>query len=165
MSKYWIRHYDDCPRVDINKPPTVDALKQLDERAPHEAKTMRTLLSNPSLEFFRLATPAQTKGRFAVHYIRFPEGKDFPPHTHDDVYALIFIAEGRGYVLLDGNRHDVKFGDVIYVPPGTSPPTWIVEPIDVASSPRSEAVVAPSTATRRPASVSASVRNAPCHTS
>ena len=38
-------------------------------------------------------------------------------------------------------------------------------PIAVASSPRVSAVVAPRTATRRPFSTAASVRNEPCHTS
>lgn len=120
MIEYLIRHYSQCPKVDINKPPTVDALKLLSEREPKEAETLRTLLSNPAIDFYRLVTPAQTKGRYAVHYIRFPEGQDFPAHTHDDVFALLFIAEGKGYVLLNGNKHPVQVGDVLYVPPGTS---------------------------------------------
>jgi hypothetical protein len=52
------------------------------------------------------------------------------------------------------------------------PMTWngrpsivTVAPSEVASRPRSLAVVAPRTATRRPCSTAASVRNDPCHTS
>ena len=45
------------------------------------------------------------------------------------------------------------------------PPMVISLPIELASSLRSSAVVAPSTATRRPCSTEVSVRNEPCHTS
>ena len=45
------------------------------------------------------------------------------------------------------------------------PPTVISLPIELASSLRSSAVVAPSTATRRFCSTEVSVRNEPCHTS
>ena len=46
-----------------------------------------------------------------------------------------------------------------------SPPIVIWLPIALASSLRSSAVVAPSTATRRPCSTAVSVRNVPCQTS
>ena len=57
------------------------------------------------------------------------------------------------------------FGWRIPITSNGRPPIETVEPIDDASRPRSEAVVAPRTATRSPDSTEAGVRNEPCQTS
>jgi hypothetical protein len=82
-----------------------------------------------------------------------------------DTKYLLTAASGTRISSSGFWKPDPPFGWRMPMTVNGRPPTWIVVPIELASSPRSDAVVAPRTATRRPVSVSASVRNEPCHTS
>jgi quercetin dioxygenase-like cupin family protein len=118
MSGAYVKKFDACPRMDLEAAETSLAFQTLKQRVPEQAARLTRLLQNPAMRAHRIVGPAETMGRFAVHYVRIAEGSDFPEHAHDDAVAAIYVIEGRGRAVLDGNSHPVEAGDTIYVPPG-----------------------------------------------
>lgn len=51
---------------------------------------------------------------------RLVPGASIGLHTHVDSSEIMFITKGQGYVLYDGERIDLKAGDVHYCPKGHS---------------------------------------------
>ena len=47
-------------------------------------------------------------------------GASIGMHTHEDSCEVIFILEGRGSLLEDGNKKEVQAGDCLYCPKGGS---------------------------------------------
>jgi quercetin dioxygenase-like cupin family protein len=45
------------------------------------------------------------------------EGEGFRPHAHDVVEEAYYIVEGKGEMFLSGEAHEVKAGDIVYIPP------------------------------------------------
>lgn len=73
---------------------------------------------NPASEM-RIARLSDTAGmmRVGVSLIRIPPGKEsFIPHAHAIQEEFVFILEGAGEVVLDGERHPVGPGDFIGFP-------------------------------------------------
>ena len=55
---------------------------------------------------------------FAMRVIEIKrKGEKIPLHHHGYEHE-IFVIEGQGTVTVDGETHDVRVGDVVYVPPG-----------------------------------------------
>lgn len=55
--------------------------------------------------------------RLGVHLIRIPPGKEsFIPHAHAVAEEFVFILEGAGEVVLDGEAHPVAPGDFVGFP-------------------------------------------------
>ena len=48
-----------------------------------------------------------------------PPGGEVGMETHDAVEQTLFILSGKGVAMLDGERKDVRAGDVLVVTPGT----------------------------------------------
>ncbi len=47
----------------------------------------------------------------------FEEAPHSSSHSHTHTEAMLFVLEGRGYSLIDGERHEWKAGDAVHVPP------------------------------------------------
>lgn len=54
---------------------------------------------------------------YALRMVEIAPGGHSPHHTHPYEHEN-FIVDGRGRVLIDGVWHDLKPGDVVFVPPG-----------------------------------------------
>lgn len=52
---------------------------------------------------------------FALRSFRVEAGGHSPRHAHDYEHE-VYVVEGRGEVLLGGEYHELKSGDVVYVP-------------------------------------------------
>ncbi len=52
---------------------------------------------------------------FAIRHICVEPGGHTPQHQHDYEHE-VFVISGRGDILLGGERHAIRGGDVIYVP-------------------------------------------------
>ena len=117
MSSYFVRKFSECKRVTLDN--AVGFRAMMENGTPQQVEIARRMLQNPDIEFYRLVSPDMTDGRYAVSYVRLTGGEDFPEHCHDDVFATVYILEGRGYAVIDGTRHSLAAGDVVYLPPGT----------------------------------------------
>jgi len=49
--------------------------------------------------------------------LAFGDEKEAPLHHHDKTTEWYLVVEGEGEVILDGVRHSLKKGDVVYIPP------------------------------------------------
>ncbi|HEU5288263.1 MAG TPA: cupin domain-containing protein [Candidatus Limnocylindria bacterium] len=47
----------------------------------------------------------------------FEEAPHSASHSHTHTEAMLYVLEGRGYSLIDGERHEWKAGDAVHVPP------------------------------------------------
>lgn len=47
----------------------------------------------------------------------FEESPHSRSHSHTHTEAMLYVLEGRGYSLIDGERHDWEAGDAVHVPP------------------------------------------------
>ncbi len=47
----------------------------------------------------------------------FEEAPHSSSHSHTHTEAMLYVLEGRGYSLIDGERHDWRAGDAVHVPP------------------------------------------------
>ena len=47
----------------------------------------------------------------------FEESPHSSSHSHTHTEAMLYVLEGRGYSLIDGERHDWQAGDAVHVPP------------------------------------------------
>ena len=47
-------------------------------------------------------------------------GKTGDQHAHENAEQIYYFTKGRGKIELDGKPYDVKEGDAVYIPPGTS---------------------------------------------
>jgi quercetin dioxygenase-like cupin family protein len=92
----------------------------LEEVDPAAAERYRDQMRNNSLSCFRVLSAEETEHRYAVFHVSFTNGSDFPNHYHKDSQATIFIVEGSGYVILDGERFEIAAGDVVHIPPGVA---------------------------------------------
>jgi quercetin dioxygenase-like cupin family protein len=92
----------------------------LDEVDPGAGSRYREQMRNKTLRWYRVLTPEETAGRYAIFHVSFTEGSDFPNHYHKGSQATILIVEGTGYVILDGERHEISAGDVVHIPPGVA---------------------------------------------
>ncbi|MFI4897232.1 MAG: cupin domain-containing protein [Phycisphaerales bacterium JB059] len=77
--------------------------------------------SEVQMEGVRGATMAVMVGRedgapnFAVRQFVVEPGGHTPRHSHDYEHE-VFVVSGSGDILLEGTRHPIRGGDVIYVP-------------------------------------------------
>ena len=55
---------------------------------------------------------------FSMRHFTVEPGGHTPRHAHNYEHE-VFILEGEGQVEEDGTHHDVRAGDVLYVPPNT----------------------------------------------
>jgi quercetin dioxygenase-like cupin family protein len=115
---YFVRKVSECQKLSLDSSKTFRAL--VDRGDPVAIQTAQKLFTNPKVQIHRLVGPEDTEGRYAVNHVRFEGGEDFPDHVHDRAYALIYVLEGKGYALIDGTKHPVETGDVIFLPPGTA---------------------------------------------
>jgi quercetin dioxygenase-like cupin family protein len=92
----------------------------LDAVDPAAGDRYRHQIRNSSLRWFRLLTAEETDHQYAAFYVSFTNGSDFPNHYHKESQATIMIVEGSGYVILDGERHDISAGDMVHIPPGVT---------------------------------------------
>jgi quercetin dioxygenase-like cupin family protein len=63
---------------------------------------------------FRVETPELVMFDFTVQ----PEAKVPAPHHHESVDEAVYGLEGTMTTTLDGTRHAVRAGDVVYIPRG-----------------------------------------------
>lgn len=94
--------------------------KLLDAVDPAAGQRYRSQMRNSTLSAFRILTREETNAKYGVFHVSFTEGSDFPNHYHKQSQATIMIVEGSGYVILDGERHEIASGDVVHIPPGTA---------------------------------------------
>ena len=68
-------------------------------------------------EYFRqvLATGKHTQ----IVVMSIPAGQDIGEETHPDNDQVLYLIEGSGQVVLDGNESDFNTGDLVLVPAGT----------------------------------------------
>ncbi|MBO6514575.1 MAG: cupin domain-containing protein [Phycisphaerales bacterium] len=52
---------------------------------------------------------------FALRSIEVEPGGNTPHHAHDYEHE-VYVVSGNGHVLLEGTRHPIKAGDVVFVP-------------------------------------------------
>lgn len=71
----------------------------------------------PHVTFTGLASPSRGSKETCVWRTSVKPGVTPDPHFFDHEEVLIIVA-GKGYALLDGERHDVVAGDAIIVPTG-----------------------------------------------
>lgn len=71
----------------------------------------------PHVTFTGLASPSTGAKETSVWRTSVKPGTKPDPHFFDHEEVLVLIA-GKGYALLDGERHDVVAGDTIIVPAG-----------------------------------------------
>jgi quercetin dioxygenase-like cupin family protein len=118
MAGHVVKRFDKFPMTreldDIRR-----GVGRLMEEKPDQAKKFIEMLGNTNLDSWRLAGKEDTDGRFAIYYVTIKGGRDFPTHSHEDVYAVVYIVEGKGDVILDGTRHPVVQGDVVHIPKQT----------------------------------------------
>lgn len=113
--KFCVRKIEECPMMGDEE------VKKSIAKLPDAklANQLLALVSNPNLEWHRLADSKDSNGRFGVDHIRVRGGRDFPNHYHEHMVAVICIVEGKGHVIRGGGaREDIEKGDVIYIPPG-----------------------------------------------
>jgi len=82
----------------------------------HSAKMEEITL--PEVEGATMAVMVGREDRaphFALRSIEVTPGGNTPRHSHDYEHE-VYVVSGNGEVLLDGERHPIKGGDVIYVP-------------------------------------------------
>jgi quercetin dioxygenase-like cupin family protein len=94
--------------------------KLLDAVDPGAGARYRSQMRNSTLTAFRILTREETDAKYGVFHVSFTEGSDFPNHYHKHSQATIMIVEGSGWVILDGQRHEIATGDVVHIPPGTA---------------------------------------------
>ncbi|MDQ7013765.1 MAG: cupin domain-containing protein [Planctomycetota bacterium] len=54
---------------------------------------------------------------FSLRHVRVEGGGHTPRHSHDYEHEVV-VLEGAGTVLLEGDEHPIRPGDVLLVPPG-----------------------------------------------
>jgi quercetin dioxygenase-like cupin family protein len=115
-ARWFIKKYQDCARVGTDTGSAV--LTGLKKTDPKSAETYERLLKDRHTEIYNVVGRHDTNNGYGVHYVKILAGRDFPNHHHEKLFALIYVAEGRGTVILDGVQRKISMGDCIYIPPG-----------------------------------------------
>jgi len=63
-----------------------------------------------------LIVPKMGAKNFAMRYFSMAPNSTIPEHSHDWEHE-IFVLRGRGIITGEGKEHEVKDGDVVYIPP------------------------------------------------
>jgi mannose-6-phosphate isomerase-like protein (cupin superfamily) len=84
-------------------------------------------VSHNAAVIWSLLRPADVKGeKRDLHVLRGMTGvvkhalqprKESDYHSHADIEQVYFILKGAGVMVIDGERHPVREGDVVYLPP------------------------------------------------
>ena len=116
MADHVVKRFDEFAKpADVER--IMKGVGRLLETNPYQGQKFIEMLKNDNLESWRIAAPQDTDGRFSIYYVTIKSGRDFPTHLHDDVYAVVYIVEGKGHVVLDGETYPVTPGVVVHIPP------------------------------------------------
>jgi mannose-6-phosphate isomerase-like protein (cupin superfamily) len=63
--------------------------------------------------------PIFETSRLNVTHVRIHPGETVPAHTHQDEDQVYYVADGTGFVELNGERTDVSGGSSVLIPLGT----------------------------------------------
>lgn len=123
LAPFYKRKYSESPTYSLDKGRSGEAFKLLQKVDPERAEQARKLFQrtigpDAPLEVYRLINQDQSGGHFGVQYVRIVHGQDFPKHSHDVSCAFLYIVEGQGYTIVDGERHELEVGDCMFFPPG-----------------------------------------------
>ena len=81
---------------------------------PAAAETPTIRLGQLEIRYLQQASAQQSIGCFEM---RVPPGSNVPPpHSHAHSEELIYVLEGKGYSVVDGERHDWEAGDLLLLP-------------------------------------------------
>jgi len=87
---------------------------------PGDPKPIATLLDGQDLITTSDQGAIAGSERLTVLVQNYRPGGFHEPHSHEDNEQVFFVYQGTGQFMLDDEWFDVKEGDVIFVPKGTS---------------------------------------------
>jgi mannose-6-phosphate isomerase-like protein (cupin superfamily) len=64
------------------------------------------------------APPDRLLEGLSISFIRLDGDTDFPRHSHANRWAFIYVVEGHGYTIIDGEKHALEAGDTVFIRPG-----------------------------------------------
>lgn len=73
-----------------------------------------------------------TSMRLKVPLICMTEGQEIPPHPGST--SIFYVVEGRGEITVDGVRREIREGDLVFVPDGSSRGLKALEPLVVLAT-------------------------------